>query len=397
MTQAAIDKQYIDSQVTPYRTPEMDLKLWKQTNSQKYNLALALIDKQENPTGVNWNGSATTWEEFIERDDTVPVVTLMKDMRAQRPTDFESLLNMITRSNGVFDHAQASSIDVAYRPDGSKNVWDHWHTTMFAYVAGVSHVRISKLMHIQKTLEECRAEERNKFEGRNVFNLKTSLGQAHEFKVARIKTTDPEIAKYDPDVAIDNIFQKLNITTTGSKTSYTRIIAIAKIKESRRMWQKHLKDIDNSKADKQLENLLRMFTEVFPQEKIDGTLVEAVTFALINFSHVDYLQIPNLKKFFEAQKVLGNKTMSSYGKDALKVKHKSKEALALHIVYQWNDWVFNSNQKPKRPITVKAAHVAFADSFPKTFINSVWQSVTQTITSVCPNCSTTWEQKINQV
>lgn len=391
MTQAAIDIQYQQTEISPYRTPQMDLDLWKQTDKDSYDLAMALV-QDKNPTGVNWNGTADTWDAFCDRDDTVPVATLEKDMKAQRPINFESLLNMIKRAGGVFDHAQASSIDVAYREDGSSNVWDHWHTTMFAFIAGVSHLRVSKLIHIQRTLEECRAEERNKFEGRNVFSLKTNAGQAHEFKVKRLQTENAKSAGYDADVAVSKIFAKLNLTTTGSKTSYTKVDGIAKVKEARRMWQKHLKD--NTKADKRLENILKMWTEVFPNEKIDATLTEALTFAMINFSHVERFQLPEIRAFFEAQKSTNFPKMSSYGREAIKMKHKSKESLALFLVYKWNDWMFNSGNSSKRPITIKVAEAAFADSFPKTFINSVWVQTTQTVDVTCPTCSTTWEEKI---
>ena len=391
MTQAAIDIQYQEAEINPYRTPQDDIDLWKKTDPKKYNIAMELV-KDKNPTGVNWNSVADTWQEFCDRDDTVATSNMIKDLRAQRVTIHENLFDMIVRSGGVFDHAQASVIDVAYREDGSSNVWDHWHTTLFAYMAGVSHLRISKLVHIQKTLEDCRAEERSKFEGRNVFSLKTSSAQAHEFKVKRLKKEDPKKASYDADVAIDKIFQKLNLTTTGSKTSYTKVDGIAKIKETRKMWQKHLKD--NKKADAQVELILKMWTEVFPKEKIDATLTEAVSFSLINFCHVEILQLPMLKLFFTAQKSGDFPKMSSYGKEAIKLKHKSKESLALFLVYKWNDWMFNSGQTPKRPITIKQAQAAFADSFPKEFISSVWVQVNQTVDVTCSTCGSTWEEKI---
>ena len=394
MTQTAIDIQYQQKDVSPYRTPQMDLDLWKQTDKDSYDLAMTLVG-DKNPTGVNWNGTADTWDAFCDRDDTVPVITLQKDILAQRPINFESLLSMIKRAKGVFDHAQASSIDVAYREDGSSNVWDHWHTTMFAFIAGVSHLRVSKLIHIQKTLEECRAKERNMFEGRNVFSLKTNAGQAHEFKVKRILTENGTEVAYDADVAVSKIFAKLNLTTTGSKTSYTKVAGIAKIKEARKMWQHHLKaGADNSAADKRLENILKMWTEVFPNEKIDATLTEALSFAMINFTHVESFQLPKIKAFFTAQKLADFPKMSSYGREAIKMKHKSKESLALFLVYKWNDWMFNSGNSSKRPITIKVAEAAFADSFPKTFINSVWVQTTQTVDVTCPTCSTTWEEKI---
>jgi len=389
MTQTAIDIQYQQTEISPYRTPQMDLDLWKQTDRESYDLAMTLIE-DKNPTGINWSGSAGTWPEFCDRDDTLPVATLQKDMNAQRPLSFLALLAMIKRAKGVFDHAQASSIDIAYRPDDSSNVWDHWHTTMFAYIAGISHLRVSKLIHIQKTLEECRAEERDKFESRNVFNLKTNAGQAHELKVKRIKSTTQ--AAYDPDVAIDKIFAKLNLTTTGSKTSYTKVDGIAKIKEARKMWQKHLRD--NTKADKQLESILKMWTDVFPKEKIDATLTEALSYALINFSHVESFRLSKISAFLTAQKLADFPKMSSYGKEAIKMKHKSKESLALFLVYKWNDWMFNSGNASKRPITIKVAEAAFADSFPKTFINSVWVQTTQTVDVTCNHCGSTWEEKI---
>ena len=91
MTQAAIDIQYQQTENSPYRTPQMDLDLWKQTDKDSYDLAMTLV-QDKNPTGVNWNGTADTWDAFCDRDDTVPVATLQKDMLAQRPINFESLL-----------------------------------------------------------------------------------------------------------------------------------------------------------------------------------------------------------------------------------------------------------------------------------------------------------------
>ena len=76
-----------------------------------------------------------------------------------------------------------------------------------------------------------------------------------------------------------------------------------------------------------------------------------------------------------------------------KLKHKSKESLALFLVYKWNDWMFNSGQTPKRPITIKQAQAAFADSFPKEFISSVWVQVNQTVDVTCSTCGSTWEEQ----
>ena len=61
-----------------------------------------------------------------------------------------------------------------------------------------------------------------------MFNIKTSAGQAHEIKVKKI-LKDSKKAAWDPDVAIDKIFNELCLTATGRKTSYTPVVGISKM------------------------------------------------------------------------------------------------------------------------------------------------------------------------
>lgn len=391
MTQeAAQEAQYKDWETSPYRSFEQDFELWKRVNPKQFKAAMAIL-KDKNPTGVNWDSHSEDWDEFIDRDDVVLLSTLRKDMNAQRPINFDSVFKIIVQSDGIFDHAQASAIDVAYREDGSQNTWDHWHTGFFGYCAGVSHAKISKLSHRQKTLEESRDTELEMFEKRNVFNLKTSAGITHEFKVKRVRKTN--VSPFDPDVCLSKIFVGLNITTTGSKPSHTKLKGIEKMKGVRLDWQKHLKD--NAKADKQVTLLLKTVKEVFPDEAIDATIIEALSYSLITFANVEKFNVPSIREFLEEQKRSGNfPKMTSYNTKAVKVKGNSKESVALFFVYTWNNWMFDTKTSKKRPITIKVASNAFRESFPEEFINSVWVHSTQEFVVTCGDCGKTWDEKV---
>ena len=393
MAHTAINIQYQEAEINPYRTLQQDLDLWESSDLKNFQWAKDLV-KDKNPTGVNWNGLGDTWQEFCDSSSTMPVDKFIKDMEVQRPFDPNHLFKIIKNSGGVFSHVKAGAVDRAVRPDGSTNVWDHWHTALFAKLAGVSHLQASTYVHEQKTLEECRSEERDLFDDKNAHSLRVGMEKVHEHQVLRMKNSDK--AKTDPDVAISKIFEELHITATGKKTSYTRIDGLMKIKESRKMWQNHLMG-SSANADRQLKNILRMWTEVFPKEKIDATLTEALTFGMITFADVDTLTVANWTKYFTAQKDAGNFTkMSDYGRSANKMKHKSKQSLALFLIYQWNEWVFNSPDVggSKRPITTAKAVTAFNQVMPEKFVNSVWKQASGKQKVQCSECGHAWEEKI---
>lgn len=390
----ARNMQYQDAETTPYRSVHDDLELFQKANPKKFSTVAAIL-RDLNPTGVNWNAYADTWEEFTQRDDVIPVKNLVKDMEAQRPIDFDHLTDLIKDSQGIFDHAQYGSIDQAVRPDGSKNVWDCWHTTLFAFISGCTHVRVSRLIHIDnKTLEECRDTERTMFERRNVKNLRTTAGQAFDIAVKRkLKAIKDGKLKSDSEVAVNKIFSKLNITVSGKKSTYTFLDGLVKIKNARMMMQNHY--MDDSLADNQLESLLRLFQDVFPKEKIDATMIEALAFDLILFADVAKMDLFHWRKFFEAQKVSGAfPTINSYSKGTVKLKHKSKESLGLFLAYSWNEWMAKSKTVTKRPITIAKAKTAFNVHFDESFVNSIWVQTTGTIKVQCKNCGSAWEQKI---
>ena len=228
------------------------------------------------------------------------------------------------------------------------------------------------------------------FERRNIFSLKTTAGQAFDFAVERKQKANK---KSDIELAINKIFNKLNITVSGKKTTYTFLDGLVKIKNTRMMLQNHY--MNDSTADAQLESLLLLMQEVFPKEKIDATMIEALAFDLILFADVPKMDLLHWKKFFEAQKVSGAfPTINSYSKEAIKLKSKSKESLGLFLAYSWNEWMAKSKTVIKRPITIAKAKAAFNSHFNESFVNSVWVQTTGTMKVQCKNCGSAWEQKI---
>ena len=155
--------------------------------------------------------------------------------------------------------------------------------------------------------------------------------------------------------------------------------------------------MSSANADRQLKLILRMWTEVFPKEKIDATLTEALTFAMITFADVDTLTVKNWSKYFTAQKTAGRFTkMSDYGRSANKMKHKSKQSLALFLIYDWNEWAFASSdiEGSKRPISTAKAVTAFNQVMPEKFVNSVWKQASGKQKVQCGECGHAWEEKI---
>ena len=79
-------------------------------------------------------------------------------------------------SDGVFNHAKAGHIQTATRKDGTISVWDHWHTSLFAYLAGIDYLRIDNYNHEDSDLEKARMLEQEFFYSKNgrkfISNLK---------------------------------------------------------------------------------------------------------------------------------------------------------------------------------------------------------------------------------
>ena len=143
-----------EAQTKPYRTAQDDLNTWAKHNPAQFQEALEICKDKNNGTGDGWQHYASTWEEFVKRPDVVSVDTLTKDFIQteeecpQRPTDVTHLLDKLVKaSNGYFDHRQAGAIPTCFRPDGTSNSWDAWHTLVFAVLAEVSHVRIDPSFH----------------------------------------------------------------------------------------------------------------------------------------------------------------------------------------------------------------------------------------------------------
>ena len=393
--QTIITEQWTSAETNPYRTPEEDLKLWKKYQPKKYEEAKKLCEINRETGGFDFPMGADTskWEDAtnltkdLNRDGVCP----------QRPFDPEHLYKMIKRANGRFSHSQSGGIHRAYRPDGSSNTWDDYHTTLFAALAGIK-VRIIKFKHNDDaTLEECRVKESEMFDTKNGKSKPVGADQTFEKEVTQLKTKK-NVTDKNVKLVLDNILSSKKLCTTGKQKDFIKFNGIKQLEVAYKQLQKHY-EFDEVKTH--TKKILSVQMKSFPNKDVSAYFHEAISFILPKVRDLnltlkdkddkDITFLESLQEFFIAQHSANGTEVGFYINTNENIKNKSKETIALRIISMWNDWYFNTGRGNKRPITKKRGKSLFSDVLPLWIIDAHFKQPDETKEVTCPVCSNVFD------
>jgi|TARA_B110000902_G_C14212807_1_gene551993 hypothetical protein len=376
----------------PYRTAELDTDLWKTLASENYEQAetVCRTNSSNLKNGLNWDQHYTSWSQFCADENNVwPIEKFAKDLnnqkRPQRPFDCQHLVSdIINQHDGEFNHALAGPIDVAIRPDGSINVWDHWHTVLFAYMSGISHLRVNVIRHpSQLTLEDCRAVECGLYHSKNGLSKKSTTEDVYE-KTVVVDRYKGKTAKDSPNIATDNIFQELCLSPTNKNTGFRGINGVGVINSSRSAL---IKEHGVAEADKKIESYLKLIRDSFPTGLISGYFYLGINNFMNKFEdRFTELNVKSLSTMFSELAPSGY-TADKFISTSDNKKGLPAESISMRIAHTWSTWMKDSKRTSRKPITVKAALEAYGQKLPELEIKMQFGSVTEEKHDVqCPQC-----------
>lgn len=375
----------------PYVTPKMQIQMWRDNDPKGYDECLKLVQNETNIAGGlnkpngNFNG------------ELVDPKTLQKDLttnksRSQRPTDFSHLRNLIKNSKGKFNHTKAGYIDLAEREDGSQNVWDHWHTGLFAVLAEIPFVKVDTYKHTVKNTEQARMLEQEFFYDRNGLSKPVGESEEHEKNVERkrraiIEGTAP---KFNIDVAIDDIMTKTGLTSTGRLIGHKQMDGLLSFKNTYKKMRSHYK----KNADKSFIKNITQITKAWPNDKLLAYFLEGFSDLKIRIDEYlpgrvteedwgDFIQ--SMADNSKTQKYFTNANKDS-GK-AKNEKGKASESISLRILYYFNTW-WKRPQSPHKQVLVnqKLALKMYNNDLTDLYIKATIHGVKKQIELECPNC-----------
>ena len=389
---------------SPYRTAQMDLDMWEQMASDQYaNMVQKCINDDNQSNGTNWYHHFKSWNEFINDTAVWSIDKFTKDLvpsgnRPQRPLDVGHLReDIINPHDGIFNHALAGPIDVAVRPDGSINVWDHWHTVVYAKLCGITHLRINLIVHDKHlTLEECRSVECDLYYSKNGRNKKATPEDIFEKSVAVAKAKG-STAKVNPDIALNEIYEKLLISPTGKKPSYRELNGVKILRKLRGNLANTFKSTDD--ADIQIFDLLKLLRDAFPQGKISGYLLTGISDFLSRFeSKHAALTIKNLAEMFDEKTRTGS-TMEDFIGTSQNKKGMPAESISMRMASIWSEWMKTSGRATRQvPISKASALAAYKDVFQELEISAQFNiKSTNSIDVQCPVCQNIHQVKIDEL
>ena len=401
MSQVVETHQRKEAQINPYRTAQDDLNTWAKHSPIQFQIALDICKKKNGGTGIGWQHYASSWEEFVKRPDVVSVDTLTKDFIQteeecpQRPTDVTHLLdNLVKPSDGYFDHRQAGSIPTCFRPDGTSNSWDSWHTLVFAVLAGVSHVRIDPSYHPESmSIKDCRIEECELFEKKNGRSKKVGEHELFNKRVA-IERSSNLTAKQSKVIALKDILDECNISTNGSKQGVTVLQNFGTIKQVRKDLHVAFPN-QGTYPDEYLKDTLKMIVRVFPAEKISGFFLEGLIDFMLKFQDIKFVNHPYMEDFFSELKPSSNgKSQLAYVKSNENIKGRSRYSISVRICTMWNDWIFENRKdevKNRRPITADVGVQKYFKNLPHSYLKNIFNAPKDAkVTTQCPQCDHTF-------
>ena len=390
-----------------YRTVQDDIDTWRNISPETLEKAEAICEGKNNGKGFGWEQfvESGNWEDFVALPEVELVESLVKDFYQgnecpQRPTDIQHLFeNLVKESDGIFNHIQAGRADRCIRPDGSSNIWDSWHRVLYAYLCGVTHIRVDTTYHSEDmSIEECRIAECILFEKKN--GRCRMVGEKELFsKRVAIKKSTGKKAKTDADISLMEILEKCKISTC-KKPGYVSIDNLTAIRETRKALKKHHVGSPDT-ADIQLAQSLNMITSIFHGESIMGSFLEGLTDFMIRFSDLEHVNHRNLKDFFSQNAKHSDwQKQTGYIQSNKNIKGRNKESISIRIASEWNLWMFAYKKElcgGKKPITSKVGMVKYIGRMPANYIEGVFLDIPKGKIQVqCSQCLYTWDQNITK-
>ena len=383
----------------PYVTPQMQLDMWESHNPKRFQEIKKLVTNS-----INFNGGKNPPKIVGYDNGLTETMTLRKDLtinstRPQRPTDFNHLADLVIKTKGVFDHAKAGHILNAIRKDGSSNVWDHWHTTLYAAVAGIENVKVDTYEHNDSDLEKCRMIEQELFHCKNGLAKPVGIAEEHEKSVERKRADirDNVGPKINIDVELDNLMQKVNISPTGRDPNAKRIDGFLSLKNTYKKVRSHYQ----KDADKVLIKHINLIKTMWPNDKILAYFLEGYTDMRIRFERHPVLngKITDelIVKFFENFKnnSSGNKQTnftSAADGSARNEKGRTTESISLRIIYHINNWWKNVENNRQGLVNQKQALSMYNDDLTDLFIKATIAGTKKKLDVECPNCQHEFKQ-----
>jgi len=394
-----------------YRVPKMDFDLWESIASNQYEAAQKMCNNSVNSDhGKNWKGIHNTWEDFIADDKYVwPISKLTKDLNSnktpQRPFDPNHLVkNLIEFHNGEFDHALAGTVDVAMRPDGSNNVWDHYHTILYATLCGITHVRVNVTYHPKSlTYTQCREQEILWYYAKNGRN-KQSGAEEIFVKENIIAESNGDKLEDSPKRIIGKMFHKAGIDIDGSNCFDTKVSGIGCFVNGRTMLHKMSKD--DKKADEEMQEYISILRNRFGSSatkkkvSISGYMFLGLIHFVTSFNHIESLNPSSIKNMFD---FYTDKDMDDYISTNKNLKNNNAESISLRFSKFWSDYMFKSTTtyNKRRPIRAKDAVKVYglqgqkgnSQGLPDEYINAAFDTkISKKVDVQCDHCDK-WSTK----
>lgn len=393
--QTITNEQWAAAETNPYRTPEEDLKLWEKYQPKKYAEAKKLCEINRETGGFDFpmNADTSNWEypnnltKDLSRTGVCP----------QRPFDPDHLYNIIKRAEGRFSHSQSGGLHRAYRPDGTSNTWDDYHTSMFATLAGIK-VHIIAYEHDEDaTIEECREKESEMFNTKNGKSKPVGNDQTFEKTVTELKTKK-NVTDKNVKLVLSKLLNEIKLCPTGKTKGYTKFNGIQQFEIAYKELQKHYEFDDVILHTKKI---LSVQMKSFPNADVSSYFHEAISFILpkvrdlnLNLKDGDDKSITfldSLQEFFITQRQSNGTKVGFYINTTENIKNKSKQSIALRIISLWNDWYFNTGRGKKRPITKKRGYSLFSEVLPVWIIDAHFKLSDETKEVTCPECSNVFD------
>ena len=391
-----------DNSSDPYVSPEMQIKMWRDNDPKSYKACIEKVDNPENKAG-GLNKPNGEYTGQMARTDALRKDLTINKTRPQRPTDFTHLKKLIMESDGVFNHAKAGHILTATRKDGTISVWDHWHTSLFAYLAGIDYLRIDNYNHEDNDLEKARMLEQEFFYSKNGLAKKVSEHEEHEKNVERQRRLirEKKAPSFNIDVAIDDIMTKTGLSATGRLVNNKKLNGILSFKNTYKKIRSYYK---GQNPDKIFINSIKQITKVWPNDEIKAYFLEGycdlkqrIDEHLPNkVTETDWQEfLDSLAKFGEKQT-----SFTTVDKDSGKAKNekgKATESISLRLLYHFNNW-WKRPESPHIQVLVNQAKALkmYNNDLTDLYIKATIKGARKSIEVECPNCQHDFKHTIEE-
>jgi hypothetical protein len=314
----------------------------------------------------------------------------------------------------VFDHASAGHIVIGVRQNNyeirSENVVDHWHTAAFAFLAKIPALRVDYYIHpLNRSLEECRIYEQQKFTDINEKQKPVGVAEQHEkgitkkrIDLAKKQVVDPSVICRE--VQLDDIMVNLGLSSTGRTANATLVEGIQSFKHAwKKIYTKHPKE-----AEKFMTSNIELILKTWPKTSISSYFFEG----LIDFRNrcdlkgitIDNkLMLAFLKSTAEGQngKTQDDFTESKQDKTTGTVdgpkneRGKACQSISLRILIDFNNYI-KKVVKEKPYFNLQTVRDMYHGSLSDLHIKASFTGKQVTIAYQCPSCGNTGKVKVDK-